>query len=267
MQCRGSRPSQPTEGSRSVKDGRTLKQSQMRDVPSTLALEVEGLALEILRLNEEGSRFSARRLSDELLRRMAPALRVLARRFAKSRGTLGENDLVQVASIEVFKALGTYLPEKKGGQSFLSWSTWRARRALKEHVRLQAADVRPSDAAQRGRTRSRTVVAPVEVISRDRPEEALSGSVTESHDAALAMEFMTVEELLSTCEQVARLYYALADMEPVLRELVCRVHGLGRTRQSIRDVASEWGVPRWRLDALLARARSLLRRKLAERGS
>ncbi|NTX32828.1 sigma-70 family RNA polymerase sigma factor [Myxococcus sp. CA033] len=229
-----------------------------------MTVVVEGLALEILRLREEGAHFSARRLSGELLLRMEPVLRTLARRFAKSRGSVGVDDLVQVASIEVLKALGTYLPEKKGSQCFVSWATWRARRVLREHVRLHAADVRPSGAAQRGRTRSGKAVMPVEVISRDEPDEALPGSVMEAHDVAQAREFMSVDELLSTCEQVARLYFALAEMEPELREVVVRVHGLGRPKQSVRELAREWGAPRWRLDALLVRARGQLRRRLVE---
>ncbi|MCP3060961.1 sigma-70 family RNA polymerase sigma factor [Myxococcus sp. K38C18041901] len=264
MQCRGKHPWQRLEQGRGAKASRTLNPSQGRDAPSALSRVVEELALEILRLRDEGAHFSARRLSGELLVQMEPALRTLVRRFAKSRGSLSVDDLVQVARLEAVKALDTYRPEKKGSQCFVSWATWRARRVLREHVRLHAVDVRPSDAAQRGRTRSGRTDAPTAVISRDEPRESQSGAELEAHDAARAMEYLTAEELLSVGEQVARMYFALAEMEPLVRELVSRVYGLGRTRQSIRDLAREWGMPRWRLDALLARARVRLRRKLEE---
>ncbi|QDE98313.1 hypothetical protein BHS05_22075 [Myxococcus xanthus] len=261
MHCRVEGARRRAEQGKGQRTQASEETSRRRDA---LSAEVEALVSEIHALRAEGATFRARRLSGEVLRRMEPALRTLARRFAKSRGSLGEDDLVQVAGIEVLKALSTYCPEKKRSQCFASWATWRARRVLLEHVRLQASDVHPSDAAQRGRTRSGKVESPVDVISRDAPEATLPGSATEAYDAALALEYLTAEEMLSTYEQVARMYYALFDLAPELREVVARVHGIGRPRQSVRELAREWSVARWRLDALLVSARQQLRRMLEE---
>ncbi|MBZ4336440.1 sigma-70 family RNA polymerase sigma factor [Corallococcus sp. AS-1-12] len=208
-------------------------------------------------------------MTDALLLLLEPRLRRQARGFAPLRGSLLEDDLVQVALLEALKAVGTYRPEMRGGQTFATWVAWRARRAILELIRLHGSDVHPSDRAQRGRKVKGKKTAKARrtalLMSRDEPSEALPGSLTEQHDAALALEVGTIEELCTLRLECARLRREVLALDPKLRELLAHVHGLGQEARSVRQLAREWNEPRSRLDAMLARAHAQLRERLAEK--
>nr|WP_253909077.1 sigma-70 family RNA polymerase sigma factor [Corallococcus exiguus] len=223
------------------------------------------LVSEIHRRHAAGESGRARQLVDALLRLLEPQLRRQARGYEKLSGSLLEDDLVQVALLEALKAVETYKPEKRGRQTFSTWVEWRARRAIMEQIRLHYADVRPSDAAQRGR-KGQPKTRPMPLVSRDDAAESLPGSLTQMHDAALALEVATVEELYALREECARLRREVLKLDPKLRELVTRVHGLGQAPCRIREVAEDWNEPRSRLDVLLARAHEQLRERVADMG-
>ncbi len=223
-----------------------------RECPDALVREIRSA----------GESARARRLTEALLRLMEPQLRRQARRYEKLRGSVQEDDLVQVALLEVLKAISTYRPEKRGKQTFSTWVEWRARRAIMDQIRMHSADVRPSDAAQRGRKGQGKAPRASPLVSRDDPAEALPCSLTKMHDAALALEAATIEDLFMLREECARLRHEVLRLDPKLRELVSRVHGLGRESRSVRQVALEWSEPRGQLDAMLARAHEHLRERL-----
>jgi RNA polymerase sigma factor (sigma-70 family) len=248
-----------------VKKGSAAKRNSRVSRNSGSRPSADELVREIHQRHAAGEPARARRLVDALLRVLEPQLRRQARGYEKVSGSLLEDDLVQVALLEALKALETYKPEKRGRQTFTSWVEWRARRAILEAIRLHCADVRPSDAAQRGRKgKPKTRVA--QLVSRDDAAESLPGSLTQMHDAALALEVATVEELYAVREECARLRFAVLRLDPKLRELVTRVHGLGQEACGIRQVAEDWNEPRSRLDVMLVRAHELLRERLSNRG-
>ncbi|WP_158616555.1 sigma factor [Corallococcus sp. CA054B] len=187
---------------------------------------------EIHRRHAAGEPGRARQLVDALLRLLEPQLRRQARGYEKLSGSLLEDDLVQVALLEALKAVETYKPEKRGRQTFSTWVEWRARRAIMEQIRLHYADVRPSDAAQRGR-KGQPKTRPMPLVSRDDAAESLPGSLTQMHDAALALEVATVEELYALREECARLRREVLNLDPKLRELVSRVHGMAHLQPEI----------------------------------
>ncbi|MCY1045599.1 sigma-70 family RNA polymerase sigma factor [Corallococcus sp. bb12-1] len=240
-------------------EARVSRNGTARSSPDELVSEIHGR-------HAAGEVSRARQLTDALLRLLEPQLRRQARTFEKLSGSLLEDDLVQVALIEALKAVGTYKPEKRGGQTFATWVEWRARRAIMDQIRMHSADVHPSDSAQRGRKgKAKTPRVPL-LVSRDSPTESLPNSATQLHDAALALEVATVEELYAVQEECARLRREVLKLDPQLRELVSRVHGLGQKAHGVRQVAIEWNQPRSQLDVMLARAHEQLRERMEAKG-
>lgn len=234
---------------------------------SPRAATPDELVREIHARRAAGESARERKLLDALLRLLEPRLRRQARRFAPLGGSLLEDDLVQVALLEALKSVGKYLAEERGGQTFATWVEWRARRAILDVIRMHGSDVHPSDRAQRGRKvkgkRTEKVRRTALLMSRDEPSEVLPGSLTEQHDAALALEVGTIEELCTLRLECARLRREVLKLDPKLRELLAHVHGLGQEARSVRQLAREWNEPRGRLDAMLAQAHEQLRERLA----
>jgi RNA polymerase sigma factor (sigma-70 family) len=228
------------------------------------------LVVELQARRLAGDMSGAKRLEGELVRVMWPLLVQSARRFEKALGSLSLEDLLQVGALEVHKAVSTFNVERARGQTFEQWTYFRARRAMKDLVGWQSADVTLTDRARRGRPEKRRGdnVTPLHVESQDRKggegQEHESAPVFASSILALQVADETPEDAAASAQSLERLSRALRDLPAQQRDAIARAYGIGRARQSVREISRELGVPRARIDQWLAVAVAELRSLMGE---
>lgn len=220
---------------------------------------------------------TVRRLEGTLLLRMRPAIEGIAKKHFKPRqlGSLELDDLIQAGGIAVLRFIPRFDPSKCGDQTFEQVAYRWVHRAMLDHVRLHSQDVQPSEGAQRGRVKHAPEAVGAIVVSRDAafrvtPQEGqgdaeFTGENWNAGMAAGSTELpVTPEDLLSNRQMETLVRRSLNRLPARLNDLVSWVHGIGREKMSLREIARQWNEPRARLDAMLKRGETLVR-KMVER--
>jgi RNA polymerase sigma factor (sigma-70 family) len=193
------------------------------------------------------------------LKRLEPVIRTIARQVVLTgkTGTIELDDLLQVGRIAALKQIKSYIGGDHGN-SLETWCSFRITREIKEHVRMQSADVTVSDHAQRGHLGAEAAAVEVEIHSRDKAPAHNNDSRTKVSGSVYERENTTPEDLYSAAEGNSRLKAAIDRLPSDEKEIVQWVFGIGVPEKSVRELANVWGIPRARLDATLKRAKAKL---------
>jgi RNA polymerase sigma factor (sigma-70 family) len=247
---------------------------------ATLVGESAAIVVAIQDLRTEGGEQSlkkARRLEGELLSRMQPSILGIAKKHFKPRElrTLEVADLVQAGGIAVLRFIPRFDASKSNGQTFEQVVYRWVHRAMLDHVRLHAQDVKPSEGAQRGRVKNAPESIAAFVVSRDEQvsviprsgggfDDEFSGENWRNGTSQGTTESApTPEDLLSNKQLETLVHRSLNRLPARLNDLVSWVHGIGREKMSLREIARQWNEPRARLDAALKRGEVLLAKMVA----
>jgi RNA polymerase sigma factor (sigma-70 family) len=240
-----------------------------------------GLVVEVQRLKREGIDVEVKKITSEILIAVKPVLLKATRHFAPSaRGSLSEEDLLQVGAIAVLKLLNKYDHEKRGTWTFEGFVLQDAKRAMRDQIWRHSADVMISEGARRGRTKKEVDVR-VSVVSSDaatlRKRSSVGGSGNSNNGeeefsqsfASASLQYQQVEHdtpeaLLVTAQEKAGLRKAIGKLPAQHREIVAWVYGIGRPSASARDVAAQMDLPRTKVTKLLEEALAMLRGKLSQ---
>lgn len=230
------------------------------------ARDITGTVLLVQELERQGAVKEARRYAQEVVQRCKPLLRSRARQLAA--GSVTFEDLMQIGALEVWRSIAKFSVTAARGQPFEYWARARAYVRMRNHVVLHAYDVHMSDGARRGRTKSAGTVGVEWIESQDAPHpydndlrprssfwaDYWDGQIRRG-DAA-----PSPEEMLEAAQMEALVRRYVNRLPAPLRDLVAWVHGIGRPRASLREIARQWNTPRARLDTDLKRGERMLRR-------
>lgn len=202
-----------------------------------------------------------RRLANLIMRLLQPTVRRVALRFgASARGSLAQEDLEQVASIEAFKFFSKYEHGRRGAGNSGSFEQLVYRRALKAcvvYAEMHGADVRPSRHMQQAAKGHATG------SYKGRKVEA-SCSLENTDDTQPEAHTETPEKQLADVQTLEQLRIAISFLSDERREIVREAFGLGTldSAASLRDMARRRRVPRSRLATELDEALTELRGEL-----
>jgi RNA polymerase sigma factor for flagellar operon FliA len=120
-----------------------------------------------------------------------------------------------------------------------------------------------------GPVRCESLGAPAADAERD-PGRARLVDEAEAALRALDVNSPAAADPATLClaaERRALVFDAVRHLSPARRELICRVYGINRRAEVVREVSGSWGAAKSRVDRMLVKALADLRELLAERGT
>lgn len=240
----------------------------MSVAPQHIDLDISLMVVQWQGHTAEGETTKAARIADKVISLLRPLFKRIAAKFtASARGSLGLDDLEQVAALTAFKLMAKYAHERRGSMRFEDLVRREATSACDKYIRMRAHVVHVGDWSARKRRgggsappdRTAPQIEPTDVPPT-RTDHKNGGHDQVGSAFTFAIDTITPESLLSGLQDIEKLREVLGRLTAADRELICDVFGIGKEeRVSLRSLAERHGVPRSKLAAQLEDALKFLR--------